>query len=112
MQNSLIILTLAFFSLTSVGQKQNIDRLISKLDNQQIVIMMQYVWYQKMFSPAGNSLIKIGNPATDKLISFLGGTSKGIIAHFNRAIFIALTFSVIFYLVSMAILPRNGLGPK
>lgn len=44
--------------------------------------MQQYVWYPKMFSPAGDSLIKIGRPATDKLILLLSDTAKGIIAHF------------------------------
>ena len=82
MRHLLTILTLTFFCLTSVGQNQNIDTLISKIDNQQIVVVMQYVWYPKMFSLAGDSLIKIGKTSTDKLIPLLSDTSKGIIAHY------------------------------
>jgi len=73
---------LTLLCLTSVGQKQSVDTLITKIDNQQIVIMMQYVWFPKMFSPAGDDLVKIGKSVTDKLIPLLKDTSKGIIAHY------------------------------
>ena len=43
---------------------------------------MQYVWYPVMKSSSGDSLIKIGKPATKDLIAVLGDTTKGIIAHF------------------------------
>ena len=82
MRQFITILALATLSLTCFGQKQSIDTLLGKIDNQQIVVMMQYVWFPKMFSPAGDSLISIGKPATDKLIPLLSDTSKGIIAHY------------------------------
>ncbi len=36
----------------------------------------------KLFSPAGDTLIKIGKTAKEKLVPLLTGTSKGIISHF------------------------------
>jgi len=82
MRYILTILAITTLSFVSLGQKQSIDKFISRLDNQQIAIVMQYAWYPKMVSPAGDSLIKIGKPATEKLISLLSDTSKGIIAHY------------------------------
>jgi hypothetical protein len=82
MRHFLTILALTTLSFTSLGQKQSIDTFISKINNQQIVVMMQYVWYPKMFSHAGDSLIKIGKSVTYKLIPILNDTSKGIIAHY------------------------------
>lgn len=43
---------------------------------------MQYVWYPQMNSPAGDSLVIIGRPATKKLFELLVDSTKGIIAHF------------------------------
>ena len=82
MRHFLTIFALTTLGFSSFGQEQSIDTFISKINNQQIVVMMQYVWYPKMFSPAGDSLIQIGKPATDKLIPLLSDISKGIIAHF------------------------------
>jgi hypothetical protein len=82
MRHLLTILALTTLSFASFGQRQSIDTFISRITNQQVVVMMQYVWYPKMFSPAGDSLIKIGKPATDKLIPLLSDTSKGIIVHY------------------------------
>lgn len=82
MRHILTILLLTYFSLTCFGQKQNIDTLISKIDNKQIVVVTQYVWYPKMFSPAGETLIKIGKPLTNKLIPLLSDTNKGIVTQF------------------------------
>jgi hypothetical protein len=46
---------------------------------------MQYVWYPQIFSPAADTIIKIGKPVTEKIIPLLTDTTKGLIAHFILA---------------------------
>lgn len=71
-----------FYSLTTFGQTRKINSLIDSINNKQVGIAMQYVWYPVMKSSSGNSLVKIGKSATKKLIAVLNDTTKGIIAHF------------------------------
>jgi hypothetical protein len=82
MRHFLTIPPIIFFSFTGFGQTKDFVKLLDKISNQQIVIMEQYVWYPKMFSPAGDSLIKIGKPATNELVALLNDTGKGIIVHY------------------------------
>jgi len=82
MQHIIFILTLFSFNLSSLGQKPNVDNLLDRIDNKQVIIMNQYISYPKMFSAEGDTLIKIGKPVSDKLLRLLNDTSKGIITHF------------------------------
>ncbi len=81
MRRYIVIFLLTFFNLACFGQNQRIDSLINQISNSQIGIMRQYVWYPKMISAAGDTLITIGKPATKQLVAVLGDTCKGIIAN-------------------------------
>ncbi|HEX2535096.1 MAG TPA: hypothetical protein VHK69_15230 [Chitinophagaceae bacterium] len=85
MSYMLIIGAMSILSLTGWGQSQNVDSLIGQINDQQVVVRTQYVWFPQMFSPAGDQLIKIGKPATGKLVPLLNDTSKGIIVHYLLA---------------------------
>lgn len=82
MRYFLTILTFTFFYLTTFGQTKNIKSLIDSINNKQVGIAMQYVWYPVMKSSSGDALLKIGKSATKDLISVLDDSAKGIIAHF------------------------------
>ncbi|MFT3844058.1 MAG: hypothetical protein QM725_03320 [Lacibacter sp.] len=56
--------------------------MIDSINNKQIGIAMQYVWYPVMNSSSGDALVKMGKSATKDLVSVLSDTTKGIIAHF------------------------------
>lgn len=82
MRHFITILTLTFFCLTTFAQTQKVNSLIDSINNKQVGIAMQYVWYPVMKSSSGDALIEIGKSATNDLISVLSDTTKGIIAHF------------------------------
>lgn len=73
---------LTFFPTTTFGQREKVGSLIEKINNTQVIVAMQYVWYPVMKSESGDSLISIGKSATKDLVTVLNDTSKGIIAHF------------------------------
>lgn len=85
MRPLLTILTALLLSSSSFGQNNNLDTWIDRLNNQQVIVMQQYVWYPKMVSPSGDSLLKVGKQVTWKLLPLLTDTSKAVIAHFLLA---------------------------
>ncbi|WP_205573384.1 hypothetical protein, partial [Flavisolibacter nicotianae] len=82
MRQLLLIISLKFISLTTLAQTDRVERLVDSINDNQVGIAMQYVWYPKMKSPWGDTLIAIGKPATTQLFNVLNDTTKGIIAHF------------------------------
>ncbi len=85
MRHFLTIFSLTFCTSTIFAQTRYVDSLIDKIDNGQIAISAQYVWYPKMTSQPGDSLIKLGKLVSPKLIAILTDKTKGIIAHFILA---------------------------
>ena len=81
MKYNFALILILFFSIKSNAQCDRIDPLIQELNNTQLKIRTGYVWFPAMYSAPGDSLLKIGKPATQELINVLDDTSKGIIAH-------------------------------
>ncbi|MBA2613979.1 MAG: hypothetical protein H0U95_18595 [Bacteroidetes bacterium] len=88
----LIILTLVSFECFS--QSKKIASLISELDNSQFTISHEAKATFSMHSKAAHKLIRIGKPATEKLILALSDSTKVIMAqlvlchiYFNAATF-------------------------
>jgi hypothetical protein len=81
MKRLLLVNTLILCIIYSIGQSK-VDSLIKKINNQQIGIAMQYVWYPVMNSSAGDSLITVGKPITRQMVAMITDSSRGIISHF------------------------------
>jgi hypothetical protein len=78
----LFLVACVFANSSAFGQIDRIGRLIDSISNDQVGIVMQYVWYPAMKSRCGDSLANIGKLAARPLINVLDDRSKGIIAHF------------------------------
>jgi hypothetical protein len=76
------LIVLSFSSFLLGAQIHKIDSLIQNIDNDQLYGTCHYAWFLEMKSIAGDSLIKIGNPAINNLIDLLDNKEKGIIAHY------------------------------
>lgn len=82
MKTTMFILTFIFSVTTIVAQISQVDSLIKQLNNSQVALGGDYVGATISF--AGEPSIKlfnIGKPVTEKLISILEDSTKGIIAH-------------------------------
>ncbi|MGZ3901694.1 MAG: hypothetical protein ACXVDC_15310 [Bacteroidia bacterium] len=75
-----IVVLFALFHLGNFAQLRKADSYIQKLNNDQFVIDHSQKASFKMNSPAALKLIKIGKPATQKLINALADSSKTIMA--------------------------------
>lgn len=67
--------------ITAVPQSKKIDKNITLLNNSEFIIDHSLKAKFDVKSPSGKSLIKIGKPATQKLIEALNDTSKTIMVH-------------------------------
>jgi hypothetical protein len=81
MKNIFFILCLSSIAFTSAAQGDKVDSLIQKTDNKNIYGTGHWVWELMIHCEACESLIRIGEPATTRLIEKLQTTDKGIIAH-------------------------------
>lgn len=77
----IITFLLTAFCLFGFSQSRRTNSYIKKLNNNQFIINQEQKASFKMESPAALKLIKIGKPATEKLISALSDTTKTIMAH-------------------------------
>ncbi|WP_196887507.1 hypothetical protein [Aureivirga sp. CE67] len=82
MKKLLIFLFILTSNLSINAQSKTVDSLIEELDNDQINGTCNYVWVLKVDSKAADTLIEMGKPITQKLISFLEDPNKGIIIHY------------------------------
>ena len=76
------ILYLIICTLTVSAQTATVDVLINRIHNDQLYGACHYFWFLEMKSPAADSLIVIGKPATEKLLPLLTDNKKGIIVHY------------------------------
>ncbi|MEC4003569.1 hypothetical protein OX283_002770 [Flavobacterium sp. SUN052] len=81
MKTFIFLFTIFIYSNIN-AQTKSIENLIAEIDNNQIHIVMQYVWYPEMKSEQAEEIIKMGKSVTPKIIALLDNPSKGIIAHF------------------------------
>jgi hypothetical protein len=64
------------------SQDAKIDSLIHQMSNTDIHGECNYNWVVKFNSKAGNELERIGRPATEKLLTALTDSARGIAAHY------------------------------
>jgi hypothetical protein len=81
MKNIFLILCLSAIACTSAAQEDKIDSLIRKIDNKNMHGTCHWDWVLIIDCEACESLIKIGGPASERLIEKLETSDKGIIAH-------------------------------
>lgn len=83
MKHLILLLTLTNCFLFCFSQEKNVDSLIKHLHNDQL--HHDYQWVLETFylsDSAAEEIIKIGKPASKKLIPMLDDFDKGIIVHF------------------------------
>ncbi len=76
------ILILTIFGFNASAQSDNIETLIKDINNDQLSWICNYGCSLYLNSAAADSLIKIGKPATEKLINYLDDRERGIITHY------------------------------
>lgn len=78
---NLLSLIFILVCLSAISQSKKIDKKIALINNSEFLIDHTTKAKFDVKSSAGKSLIKIGKPATEKLIEALSDTSKTIMAH-------------------------------
>ena len=82
MKITIFILTFIFSVSTTVAQVSQVDSLIKQLNNSQVALDGNYVGPTVTFGGEPSiKLYNIGRPVTEKLISILDDSARGIIAH-------------------------------
>ncbi|MDP1800745.1 MAG: hypothetical protein Q8L81_05305 [Bacteroidota bacterium] len=76
-----LLLVLSLFVMRSPAQTWRVNSLIKKLNNNQFTIVHEEKPGFTMNGRPAYKLIKIGKPATEKLIAALSDTTKTIMAH-------------------------------
>lgn len=81
MKRFIFLFTILLISIQVPAQSWRVSSLVKKLNNNQFSIVHEEKATFTMKGRPAYKLIKIGKPATDKLISALSDTTKTIMAH-------------------------------